>query len=82
MTNSTPLWSGDDAGAGTVISATHTHIPSLFQQSRDDEAAHSTYFDQRVPVPEDQSQVNMADLLQLLVFSFVTGCEGNMNMSA
>uniref|UniRef100_H3CB53 Solute carrier family 11 member 1 n=2 Tax=Tetraodon nigroviridis TaxID=99883 RepID=H3CB53_TETNG len=45
-----------DAGAGTVISTTHTHIPSVFQPSCDDEAVGSTYFDQRIPVPEDQSQ--------------------------
>lgn len=80
MTTSTPLWSGDDAGGGTVIPTTHTHVPSVFQQSRDDEAAHSSYFDQRVPVPEDQSQVNIADLLQLL--AFVTGYEGNVNTRA
>lgn len=75
------MWSGD-VGAGSVIPTTHTHIPSVFQQSHDDEAVDSTYFDQRIPVPEDQSQVNMIGLLQLLALSFVTECEGNMNIRA
>ncbi|XP_029690273.1 natural resistance-associated macrophage protein 2 [Takifugu rubripes] len=46
----------DDAGGASVIRTTHTHIPSVFQQKPDDDAVNSTYFDQRILVPEDQNQ--------------------------
>lgn len=43
-----------------VIKTTHTHrvsAPSVFLQKQDNEPVSSTYFDQRVPVPEENSEV-------------------------
>lgn len=43
----------------TVIQTTHTHRvtpPSVFLQKQNNEPVSSTYFDQRVPVPEDHSE--------------------------
>ncbi|KAI3357816.1 hypothetical protein L3Q82_016202 [Scortum barcoo] len=42
-----------------VIQTTHTHrvsAPSVFLQKTDHESVSSTYFDQRVPIPEEDSQ--------------------------
>lgn len=43
----------------TVIQTTHTHrgvsVPSVFLNNPSNETAASTYFDQRVPVPEDDA---------------------------
>lgn len=74
------LWS-DDADGASVIRTTHTHIPSVFQQKPDDDAVNSTYFDQRIPVPEDQNQVNTIHLQGSLCAhqQVVTVCEGNTN---
>uniref|UniRef100_A0A8C4IIT2 Solute carrier family 11 member 2 n=1 Tax=Dicentrarchus labrax TaxID=13489 RepID=A0A8C4IIT2_DICLA len=43
-----------------VIQTTHTHrvsAPSVFLQKHNNEPVSSTYFDQRVPVPEEDSEV-------------------------
>lgn len=50
----------DAAGEGAVIQTTHTHrvpAPSVFLQKQDNDAVSTAYFDQRVPVPEDDSEV-------------------------
>ncbi|KAE8292820.1 Natural resistance-associated macrophage protein 2 [Larimichthys crocea] len=50
---------GDRAEERAVIQTTHTHrvsTPSVFLQKQNDETASSTYFDQRVPVPEEGSE--------------------------
>ncbi|XP_035500422.1 natural resistance-associated macrophage protein 2-like [Scophthalmus maximus] len=49
----------DAAGEGAVIQTTHTHrvpAPSVFLQKQDNDAVSTAYFDQRVPVPEDDSE--------------------------
>ncbi len=45
-----------------VINTSHTHThtvsaPSVFLQKQNDEDAPPTYFDQKVPVPEEDSEV-------------------------
>ncbi|XP_070766015.1 natural resistance-associated macrophage protein 2-like [Enoplosus armatus] len=50
---------GDVVEEKAVISTTHTHrvsAPSVFLQKQDNEPVSSTYFDQRVPVPEEDSE--------------------------
>nr|XP_033485556.1 natural resistance-associated macrophage protein 2-like [Epinephelus lanceolatus] len=50
---------GDVEGENAVIQTTHTHkvsAPSVFLQKQNDEPVSGTYFDQRVPVPEDNSE--------------------------
>ncbi|XP_074537399.1 natural resistance-associated macrophage protein 2-like [Halichoeres trimaculatus] len=50
---------GDMVEEKTVIQTTHTHRvtpPSVFLQKQNNEPVSSTYFDQRVPVPEDHSE--------------------------
>lgn len=46
-----------------VIKTTHTHrvsAPSVFLQKQDNEPVSSTYFDQRVPVPEENSETGIS----------------------
>ena len=43
-----------------VIQTTHTHsgsAPSVFLQKQDNDPVSGTYFDQRVPVPEEDGEV-------------------------
>ncbi|CAJ1084422.1 natural resistance-associated macrophage protein 2-like [Xyrichtys novacula] len=50
---------GDPVEEKAVIQTTHTHRvtpPSVFLQRQDNDPVSSTYFDQRVPVPEDHSE--------------------------
>lgn len=47
-------------GENAVIQTTHTHrvsAPSVFLQKQNNEPGSSTYFEERVPVPEDDSEV-------------------------
>ncbi|KAG7237737.1 hypothetical protein INR49_031728 [Caranx melampygus] len=49
----------DEVGDKAVIQTTHTHrvsAPSVFLHKQDQDSPSSTYFDQRVPVPEDGSE--------------------------
>ncbi|XP_022618929.1 natural resistance-associated macrophage protein 2-like isoform X2 [Seriola dumerili] len=49
----------DVVGEKAVIQTTHTHrvsAPSVFLQKQDNDPVSSTYFDQRVPVPKDDSE--------------------------
>lgn len=45
-----------------VIQTTYTHrvhsTPSVFLQNHNDEPVSSTYFDEKVPVPEEDGEVN------------------------
>lgn len=54
-------FSADDmAEEKAVIWTTHTHrvpAPSFFLQNQNDDPVTSTYFEQRVPVPEENSEV-------------------------
>ncbi|XP_071333528.1 natural resistance-associated macrophage protein 2-like [Trachinotus anak] len=46
-----------------VIQTTHTHrvsAPAVFLQKQDNDPVSSTYFDQRVPVPEDDSEMGIS----------------------
>ncbi|XP_044065991.1 natural resistance-associated macrophage protein 2-like [Siniperca chuatsi] len=50
---------GDVVDGKAVIATTHTHrvsAPSVFLQKQDNEPVSATYFDQRVPVPEEDSE--------------------------
>lgn len=53
--------SADDVvGEIAVIKTTHTHrvsAPSVFLQKHNNEPVSSTYFEERVPVPEEASEV-------------------------
>lgn len=45
-----------------VIQTTHTHrvsAPSVFLQKQENEPVSATYFEQRVPVPEDNTEVTV-----------------------
>ncbi|XP_038579402.1 natural resistance-associated macrophage protein 2-like [Micropterus salmoides] len=54
---------GDMVEEKAVIKTTHTHrvsAPSVFLQKQDNEPVSSTYFDQRVPVPEENSETGIS----------------------
>ncbi|XP_045913059.1 natural resistance-associated macrophage protein 2-like isoform X1 [Micropterus dolomieu] len=54
---------GDMVEEKAVIKTTHTHrvsAPSVFLQKQDNEPVSSTYFDQRVPVPEENSEMGIS----------------------
>ncbi|KAI4824087.1 hypothetical protein KUCAC02_012630 [Chaenocephalus aceratus] len=50
---------GDMEGEKSVVQTTHTHrgsAPSVFLQKQNNEPVSSTYFEQKVPVPEEDSE--------------------------
>ncbi|XP_070695169.1 natural resistance-associated macrophage protein 2-like [Pempheris klunzingeri] len=60
---------GDVVEERAVIQTTHTmSAPSVFLQKQNDEPVSGTYFDQKVPVPEEDSQ-RVFSLRKLLAFT-------------
>eukprot|EP00064_Thunnus_orientalis_P018539 superscaffoldBa00004310_g18640 len=53
------LRSGDVAGEKAVIETTHSHT-GVFLQKQDNDPVSSTYFEQRVPVPEEDGQCGIS----------------------
>lgn len=55
-------------GENTVIQTTHTHrvsAPSVFLHKQNNETGSSTYFEERVPVPEEDSEVTKTRMMSI-----------------